>query len=56
MTGTAWVALVLGGVAAAGDWFAVVRRSKALEHVCKPLTMVLVVVAALALDPANGSQ
>ena len=56
MTGTAWVALALAGVVAAANWVAVVRRAVRLEYVCKPLTMVLLVVAALALDPSDGAQ
>src|SRR4051794_2654752 len=56
VTGTAWVALVLACTAAVGDWIAVVRENKRLEYVCKPLTMVLLVVAALALDPADDAQ
>ena len=56
VNGAAWVALALGGVLAAGDWGAVVRRTKGLEYLCKPATMVALVVAALALDPTNGAQ
>jgi uncharacterized membrane protein YhhN len=50
------VALVLACAAAVGDWIAVVRANKRLEYVCKPLTMVLLVVAALTLDPADDAQ
>jgi uncharacterized membrane protein YhhN len=56
VTVTAWVALAGAGVLAAGDWVAVVRRAKPLEYLCKPATMVALVVAALALDPTDGAQ
>ena len=50
MTGAAFLLLTLTLVVAAGDWFAVARANKALEYVCKPLTMVVLIAAALALD------
>jgi uncharacterized membrane protein YhhN len=53
MTGVAFLLLAFAGVAAVGDWFAVARETKALEYLCKPLTMVLLIGAALALDPAD---
>ena len=56
MNGTAWGALAAAGLLAAGDWVAVVRRTKRLEYLCKPATMVALVVAALALDPTDGTQ
>jgi alkenylglycerophosphocholine/alkenylglycerophosphoethanolamine hydrolase len=56
VTNAAWVALAVGAVLAAGDWLAVARRTKALEYVCKPLTMVAFMVTALALDPVDGSE
>lgn len=51
MTGAAFLLLALALAAAAGDWVAVQQENKVLEYVCKPLTMVLLVCAALALDP-----
>jgi len=48
-----WLALAL--VAAFGDWIAVDRGAKAAEYLCKPLTIVLLVAAALALDPDSGA-
>ena len=51
MTGAAFLLLALALVAAAADWVAVHHENKRLEYVCKPLTMVLLVGAALALDP-----
>ncbi|MGH9276393.1 MAG: lysoplasmalogenase [Acidimicrobiales bacterium] len=50
MTGAAFLLLALALVVAAGDWVAVGREQKALEYVCKPLTMVVLIAAALALD------
>lgn len=53
MTGVALLLLALALVAAAGNWIAVERGPKALEYVCKPLTLALLVACALALDPAD---
>lgn len=50
MTGTAFLLLALALVVAAGDWHAVFHGNKPLEYVCKPLTMVVLFAAALALD------
>lgn len=40
-------------VVAACDWVAIARRAKRAEYVCKPLTMVLLVAAALAFREGN---
>ncbi len=50
MNGGAWVLLVLAATAAAGDWIAVQRRQRTLEYVCKPLTLVLLMGVAAAVD------
>lgn len=50
MTGAAFLLLALALAAAFGDWVAVQQDNKAVEFVCKPLAMVLLVGAALALD------
>lgn len=50
MTGAAFLLLALTLVVAAGDWHAVFYGNKALEYVCKPLTMVALFAATLALD------
>jgi uncharacterized membrane protein YhhN len=55
MTATATLLLAFALVAAAGDWVAVHRGSKPVEYLCKPLTMVLLIWAALALDPADDA-
>ena len=52
------VALAAGGAFAVGNWAAVARpsSSKRLEYVCKPLTIVAFIAAALVLEPVDGSQ
>lgn len=50
MTGAAFLLLALALVVAAADWHAVFHGNKPLEYVCKPLTMVVLFAAALALD------
>lgn len=55
MTGFAIAALAATLVVAAIDWFAVGTGRQRLEDVVKPLTMVALIVAALALDPVDGS-
>ena len=52
MTPTAWIALAVAAGFAVGDWTAVARGRKRLEYVCKPATMIALVVVALALEPA----
>ncbi|HZN14681.1 MAG TPA: lysoplasmalogenase [Acidimicrobiales bacterium] len=48
-----WLALT--GAFAVGDWSAVVRRTKTVEYVCKPATMVALTAVALSLDPRAGA-
>lgn len=55
MNGLAVGLLVATFVVAAVDWIAVVRDDRRTEYVAKPLTMVLLVATALALDPSNGT-
>jgi uncharacterized membrane protein YhhN len=50
VTGAALLLLALALVVAAGDWAAVARERKPLEYLCKPLTMVVLIAATLALD------
>ena len=48
--------LVLAAAAVAiVDWVAVARDDRRTEYVAKPLTMVLLIAAALALDPTDGT-
>jgi uncharacterized membrane protein YhhN len=46
--------LILAAVAAVGDWGAVGRRYFRLEYVLKPLTLVLLIVAAATADLGPG--
>lgn len=55
MTGAAFLLLALVLVAAAADWAAVQREQTTLEYVCKPLTLILLVACALALDPLDST-
>jgi uncharacterized membrane protein YhhN len=53
VTGPAFLLLSLAMVAAVVDWVAVDRDAIALEYLCKPLTLALLLAAALAVDPAD---
>ncbi len=55
MNGVAWAWVAGFGAVAALDWVAVGRRSKPLEYLCKPGCMVALIVAALVMDPADGT-
>jgi uncharacterized membrane protein YhhN len=50
------LAFGVAAVFAVGDWVAKARRNRALEYVCKPATLVALVVAACVLDPAAGAD
>jgi uncharacterized membrane protein YhhN len=45
--------LLAAGVSAVGNWIAVARGSTLGIYVCKPLTLVLMIASALALDPTS---
>ena len=51
----ATVLLVAAGLSAVGNWIAVARGSTVGIYVCKPLTLVLMIGAAIALDPTSES-
>ena len=55
MNGLALGFLAATLVVAALDWFAVARDDRRLEYVMKPLTMVVLIGAALALDDVDGT-
>ena len=59
MTGAALLLLALALVAAVANWIAVDRpewgASRAVEHLCKPLALLLLIGAALALEPDDGT-
>lgn len=54
---TPWaIALMVGALlVAAVDWWAVVRRNKIVEYICKPGVAVLIMVAAAVVDTDNGT-
>jgi uncharacterized membrane protein YhhN len=52
----AGVALAVAAVFALGNWWAKLTHSRRLEYVCKPVTMVALIVTAVALDPAAGQD
>jgi len=56
MTSVAWIAFAVAGAAAVADWRAVWTRPSPRENVLKPLVLVLLIVVALALHPADGTQ
>jgi uncharacterized membrane protein YhhN len=55
VTTLAWVLLVAAAVPAVANWVAVDRDQPTVIYVAKPLTMVLLIGAALALEPTDGA-
>jgi uncharacterized membrane protein YhhN len=55
VNGPANILLALALGAAFFDWVAVHQEQKALEYVCKPLTLALLIGCALTLDPADDA-
>jgi uncharacterized membrane protein YhhN len=53
MTAVAFLLIAFTLVVAVVDWIAVVAGRKPIEYVAKPLTMVVLIAAALALDPVD---
>jgi uncharacterized membrane protein YhhN len=58
LTSVAWIVLAVAGAVAVADWVAVWRRPAldAAETVLKPLVLVLLIVAALVLEPSDSGQ
>jgi uncharacterized membrane protein YhhN len=56
VTSIAWVLLATAGLFAVADWVAVARGSRPAEYVCKPATLALLVVAAVAVEPDSDAQ
>jgi uncharacterized membrane protein YhhN len=56
MDPVAGVAFVGAGVFGAFDWVARARNDRRLEYVCKPATLLALVVVAVALHPASGAD
>jgi uncharacterized membrane protein YhhN len=52
---TAGVALAVTILFALGDWWSKARADRRLEYLCKPATLVALIVVAVALDPATGA-
>lgn len=55
MNATVVLLLAMTGTAAVLDWIAVHLKLKALEYVAKPLTMVVLIGAVLAMDTSAGT-
>ena len=55
MTAAAFLWLCLALVAAGADWMAVYHDNRRLELIAKPLTMVLLIGAAVAVDPRHAA-
>jgi uncharacterized membrane protein YhhN len=51
MTTAAYLLVALALVSAVVDWVAVVAGDRRLEYLCKPLTVLLLILAALAVEP-----
>jgi uncharacterized membrane protein YhhN len=49
-------AFLVAALFAVGDWIAKARSQRVLEYVCKPATLVALIVAAGALDPAADAH
>jgi uncharacterized membrane protein YhhN len=55
MDPVAGVAFAVAGVFAVGDWVSRARDARGLEYVCKPATLLALVVVAIALHPASAA-
>lgn len=55
MNAAAFLLLSIAVVVAVLDWLAVSFDSRALEYLLKPLTMIVLIMAALAIDPSSDS-
>jgi uncharacterized membrane protein YhhN len=55
MDPVAGVAFVGAGLFAVGDWVARARDARRLEYLCKPATLLALVVVAASLHPASGA-
>jgi uncharacterized membrane protein YhhN len=50
------IVLALAAIFGVGDWIACARRATRLEYFCKPATLVALIAAACALDPAADAE
>lgn len=55
MNAAVFLFLVIALVVAVFDWIAVSLGNRALEYVFKPLTMVVLICAAIAIDPSSDA-
>jgi uncharacterized membrane protein YhhN len=55
MNAAAFLFLIIALVVAVFDWIAVSLGNRVLEYIFKPLTMVVLVFAAIAIDPTSGT-
>jgi uncharacterized membrane protein YhhN len=55
MNALALAFLVAAGLAAVGNWVSVARQHQRGIYVCKPLTLVLLIASAIALDPVSST-
>lgn len=55
MNAATFLLLALAAVVAVGDWIAVSAGARVAEYVLKPLTMVVLILAALELDPSSDA-
>lgn len=56
MNPAATITFVVAGAFAIGDWYACARGRRRLEYVCKPATLLLLLVAATLIDPTAGLE
>jgi uncharacterized membrane protein YhhN len=56
MTSAATILLLLAGVAALADWFAVGTGQRRVELLTKPAVLALLLAAALAMDPRSVAE
>lgn len=56
MTPASWLTVGLFLVVAFADWVAVARGRRRAEHVLKPAALLLLIVVAVVIDPADSTQ
>jgi uncharacterized membrane protein YhhN len=56
VNGVATGALLASVVFAVGDWWSKLRDDRRLEYVCKPATLLALVLVAVSLDPVAGQD
>jgi uncharacterized membrane protein YhhN len=56
VTAGAWTLVALAGLVAVVDWYGAGTDNRQLRYVAKPLTLVLLIAAALTLHPVNETM